>query len=62
MMADSERRKTSVFLAERVHKALRMKAAEEGRSLSDVAAELLEASLLPKTNDAADKTDKPTVN
>lgn len=61
MMAVGDPKKTSVFLAESVHRALRVRAAEEGITLSEAAARILEEVLLPKPKDA-DATDQPTVH
>jgi hypothetical protein len=61
MMAAGDPKKTSVFLAESVHRALRVRAAEEGITLSEAAARILEEVLLPKPKDA-DATDQPTVH
>lgn len=43
--------KATIYLDEKIHKALRMKAAETSRSMSDLVNDALEASLLEDAED-----------
>lgn len=53
MAAAGSPKKTSVFLSEEVHRALRIRAAEEDASLSEVAARIIEDALLPGRQEAS---------